>query len=373
MELDSRLVKGLNKQGITKLTKIQEDCLEKAYCGKNIIGCSGTGTGKTLAYLLPIIMKNIDDKGTLYSVIVAPSKELCIQICSQINQLSNNSGIPITAAALFSGVNKQRQLQTLKSKPNIVVGTYQRIYELIKEEKKLAAHQVKTLIIDEADKLLNKDNIEGILALKKCFMRDTQLMLFSATITEDTNRFAKELSDNFESINATEKITIPTNIEHIYFVVPKREQIENVRKVIKALNTKHCLIFSNSKFDTEEIAQKLEFHHYNVSYLHGNIDKNKRRQIIDGFKSGKIEYLICSDIAARGLHFDDVDAVINISLPEKSVDYLHRAGRCGRNGKKAVCASIITEGEANKIKTYQKTFNVNIHQKKLYQGKVVRK
>ena len=160
--------------------------------GKNIIACSGTGTGKTLAFLLPVIMKNIDNK-ELYAVVITPSKELCIQICSQINQLSNNSGIPITAAALFSGVNKQRQLQTLKSKPNIVVGTYQRIYELIKEDRKLAAHQVKTLIIDEADKILNKENIDGITALRKCFMRDIQVMLFSASVTDNTRTLAQQI------------------------------------------------------------------------------------------------------------------------------------------------------------------------------------
>lgn len=373
MELDNRLIKGLKKQNITKLTKIQEESLNPGFEGKNIIGCSGTGTGKTLAFLLPVIMRNIEDKGVLYAAIVAPTKELCIQICSQINQISNNSGIPITAAALFSGVNKQRQLQTLKSKPNIVVGTYQRLYELIKEERKLAAHQVRTLIIDEADKMLNKDNFEGVLALRKCFMRDIQIMLYSASITEETKKYAEQLGGEYVNISATEKITIPSNIEHIYFVVEKREQIEMARKVIKALNTKHCLIFSNSKYDTEEITQKLEYHHYDVACLHANLDKNKRRQIVDSFKCEKLNYLISSDISARGLHFDNVDSVINIGLPEKPVDYLHRAGRCGRDGSKAVCASIITTSDLGKIKLCQKTFNVNMLQKKLYQGKVVRK
>lgn len=373
MELDKRLEKGLKKQGITTLTAIQSDSLEPGCNGKNIIGCSGTGTGKTLAFLLPVIMRNIEDKGSLYAVVVAPSKELCIQICSQINQLSNNSGIPITAAALFSGVNKKRQLDTLKSKPNIVVGTYQRIYELIKEDKKLPAHQVRTLIIDEADKLLNSDNMDGILALRKCFMRDIQIMLYSASVNEATIKHAGLLSDDYVKILTNDKISIPVNIEHQYFVVEKRDKIETVRKVIKALNTTHCLIFSNSKYDIDEITQKLEYHHYNVQALHGNIDKNSRRQILDSFKSGKLNYLVCSDIASRGLHFDNVDAVINIGMPQKAVDYLHRAGRCGRDGNKAVCASIITSNEITLIKTCQKTFKVNFLPKKLYQGKIVRK
>lgn len=379
MDLDKRIEKGLNKIGIREFTQIQKDTYEPAVNGRNIIACSGTGTGKTFAYLIPVIMANIDNN-SLYSVIIAPSKELCIQICSQINLISNNSGIPITAAALFGGVNPKRQLETLKSKPNIVVGTYQRIYELIKE-RRISAHQVKTFIIDEADRMLNKDNIDGILELRKCFMRDIQIMLFSASITASTEEYADMLVRSvdeegnkleFVKIFTSEKMTIPTNIEHIYFVVDKRDKIETVRKVIKALDTKHCMVFSNSKFDTEEITQKMEYHHYNAKCIHSDCTKNERRQIIDNFRTGKLDYLICSDIAARGMDFKNLTSIINIGLPDKPVDYLHRAGRCGRDGADSICASIITESELDKIKSIQKAFAVNIIKKKLYQGKVVK-
>ncbi len=371
MELDKKLMAGLNKAGIKELTQIQKECLEPAVEGRNIIACSGTGTGKTFAYLLPVIMRNLDNK-SLHTVIVAPTKELCIQICSQINLISNNSKIPITAAAIFGGVNKQRQLQSLKGKPEIIVGTYQRIYELIKD-RKIPAHLVKTLIFDEADRILNKDNMEDVILLRKCFMRDIQIMLFSATITAKTRTFAELLTEKYVNIFTNEKITIPTNIEHIYFVVDRREKIETVRKVIKALDAKHCMIFSNSQYDTEEITQKLEYHKYNAKCIHAKCDKNERRQIIDSFRNKKLDFLICSDIAARGLDFKNVNVVINIGIPEKTVDYLHRAGRCGRDGSKAVCASIITENELEIVKQIQKTFSVNMLQKKLYQGKVVRK
>ncbi len=371
MDINEKIWNGLKKIGIKELTAIQKETLEPAMNGKNIIGCSGTGTGKTFAYLIPTIMNNMDNQ-SLYAVIVAPSKELCIQICGEINNLSNSSKIPVTAAAVFGGVNKQRQVETLKRKPNIVVGTYQRIFELIKD-KKLPAHLVKTFIIDEADKLLNSDNIEGITALRKCFMRDIQIMLYSASITQVTEKYASMLTDNFVKIFTTEKLTIPTNIEHIYFVVEQRDKIETVRKVIKALNARHCMVFSNSKYDTEEITQKLAFHKYNAGCIHSDCDKNKRRQIIDGFKASQLDFLIASDIAARGLHFNDVNVVINIGLPEQPVDYLHRAGRCGRDGSKAVCASIITENEIKYIKACQKAFKINILPKTLYQGKVVRK
>ncbi len=371
MELDKRLTAGLNKIGIRELSSIQKECFEPAVNGKNIIACAATGTGKTFAYLLPVITCNADNH-SLYSVILAPTKELCIQICSQINLLSNNSGIPVTAAALFGGVNKQRQLQILKSKPNIVVGTYQRIYELIKEHK-ISVHNVKSFVIDEADRLVNSENIDGIIMLRKCFMRDIQIMLFSASITSATQKTAALLGGDFVNIFTNEKLQIPSNIEHIYFIVERRDKIETVRKVIKALNSRHCLIFSNSRYDADEITQKLEYHHYNAKCVHAGCDKNLRRQIVDSFRNGKTDYLICSDIAARGLDFKDVDAVICIGLPSKPADYLHRAGRCGRNGAKAVCASIITENELQNVKACQKAFGINMMPKKLYQGKIVRK
>ena len=370
-DLDSRLIKGLNSVQIKDLTDIQKKCFEPAFNGSNIIASSRTGTGKTLAFLLPIISANIDNH-TLYSVILAPTKELCIQICQEINKLSNSSGIVITAAALFGGVSKQRQLQTLKSKPNIVVGTYDRIYELIKD-KRISVHNVKTLVIDEADKILVKRNMPDILALRKCFLRDIQVMLFSASIKESTCMEAESLSGNYIKIFTNDKIQIPSNISHYYFISERRDRIETSRKVISALKNRHCIIFTSSKYDTEEISQKLRYHNYNAEHLSAGCDKNLRRQIVDRFRSGKTDYLICSDLVSRGLDFKNVDLVLNIGLPDKPVDYLHRCGRCGRDGKDALCISIVTENELDKIKKIQKTYNVNILAKKIYQGKIVRK
>lgn len=374
ISLDSRLEKGLNKLRIKELTSVQTECLTPGVEGKNIIACSPTGTGKTFAYLLPIIQANnsAEISKELYAVILVPSKELSIQICSQINQLSNQSGIPVTAAALFGGVNKQRQLNTLKSKPNIVVGTYGRIYELIKE-RRLPAHQVKTLVIDEADQLCKEQHLDGILALRKCFMRDIQVMMFSASIKSNVEKVSTDLSIYpFVNIFTKDKISIPSNIKHLYFTVERRDRIEEVRKVIKASGTHHCMIFVNSKFDAEEITQKLEFHQYKVASLTANLNSNARRQIVDQFHKNQIEILICSDMAARGMHFDHLDTIINIGLPEKPVDYLHRAGRCGRDGSEANVLSIVTDSDLPKIKTIQKTFSLNFIAKKLYQGKIVR-
>lgn len=375
-EIDSRIQTAFKALKLTELTDIQARTYEKALKGNNILGCSKTGTGKTFAYLIPTFVRNNDDESssnkTLYSIIVAPGKELCIQICSQINKLSNNSGIPVSAVAVFGGVNTQRQLQALKTKPNIIVGTFQRISELICD-KKISVHNVKTLIFDEADKLLVKENMEEIKAFRKHFLRDTQIMCFSASINEQTRKNAENLSiHEFVNILTNERLEVPKNIEHIYFSVEKRDAIETSRKVIKALNVSRYIIFSNSRYETDEIYQKLNYHKYNVGMIHAGLKQNQKRQVIDDFQAGKTSILICSDITARGLDFDNVDAVINIGLPDKNTDYLHRAGRCGRNGQKAVCASIITENDLSKVKSIRKSFSLNFIAKKVYQGKIVK-
>lgn len=375
-DLSPALGKGLQRLGIRELTEIQKETFAPALAEKNIVGCSPTGTGKTFAYLLPVIQKNQPDGGIskeLYAMIVAPSKELCIQICREINRISNNSGVPVTAAALFGGVNKERQKSTLKSHPNIVVGTYPRLYELIKE-RKLPAHQVKTLIVDEADQLCRAEHLDGMLALRKCLMRDTQIMLFSASMKWNMDGYLADLSkEEFVKIFTKDKLTIPTNIHHFYFVTERRERIEEVRKVIKASGTHRCLIFASSQYDADEITQKLQYHHYSVECLHAKDPSNKRRQVMDSFAKGDLEFIVCSDLAARGIHFDSVDTVINIGLPDQPNDYLHRAGRCGRDGKESFCLSILTENELSRVKAIQKTFSINFCAKKLYQGAIVRK
>lgn len=373
MNIDKILIDALKKQNITELTDIQKDCFDPVMEGKSIIASSNTGTGKTLAYLLPVYQYHIASKdNSLNTVIIAPTKELCMQIINQIKLLSQNAHLDLKAVAVIGGTNEKRQLEQLKTKPQIIVGTYSRIYDLIKL-KKIPAHLVKFFIIDEADKMLNNDNVVGVTDLRKCFMRDIQICLFSASINAKCKKNAENLGKDFVNIFTSNRVTIPTNIDHYYILSTKRDKIETVRKAIKALNSTHCLIFANSRYDIEEITQKMKYHHYDIESLDSNKDKNARKHIIQAFSDKKLQFLVASDVASRGLHFNDLDSVINIGLPDQPLDYLHRAGRCGRNGQKAFCVSILTENELDTIKKYQKTLNINIIQKKLYQGKIVAK
>ena len=206
-------------------------------------------------------------------------------------------------------------------------------------------------------------------------MKFTQVLLFSASVDRKTRTNTLCFKPIFIDINSNSCNTsqIPSTIKHISVISDRRERIETLRKIIKAVKPEKAIIFVNSKYDLEESLQKLEYHHYNVASIAGNKDNSAKKAAIENFRSGKIQLLIATDIAARGLQIDNIDTVINVNLPEDNKEYIHRCGRCGRNGNTGTCISIITDNELNKIKSYQKAFHINIVTKKLYQGKLVAK
>ncbi len=376
INVSEKLIVGLKKQKITEPTPIQVQAYKHIMNKRDLIACSSTGSGKTLAYLLPIISQLNPESKYIQALVLVPTQELAIQVSEQFDLLCSNSDINYKSIFLIGDGNINRQIDALKSKPAVVIGTPARVYQLIKM-KKLRVHDVKHLVIDEADRLIDKTYYENVLSIRKSLMKYTQVLMFSASIDKKTRKAANEISYNPVSLDISKdtnnKDIIPKTIKHYYIIADRRERIETLRKIAKAVKSEKAMIFINTKYDLEESLQKLQYHKYSVSALSGNLDKFAKRKAIDDFKSGKVNYLLTTDIGARGLQIDDVDTIINVNLPEDSKDYLHRAGRCGRNGNSGVCISIITENELNKIKQYQKQFNINIVARKLYNGKLVAK
>lgn len=375
-ELKPSIIEALSVQNIEDMTSVQSETYKFISDNRDVIACSSTGSGKTLAYLVPIINRLEVESKHIQTVVLVPTQELAIQVHDQIEKLFSNAHMALSSQFLIGDGNINRQIESLKNKPSIVVGTPARILQLI-QMKKLRVHDVKTLVIDEADKLMDKTYLESVTSIRKSLMKFTQVLLFSASIDKKTRTIADNLTFkpvlvDISKTKSNESI-IPKTIKHIFIVADRRERIETMRKIAKAANSKKTMVFINTKYDLEESLQKLEYHHYNVAALSGNQDKFEKKKALDGFKNGAIQYLLATDVAARGLQIDDVETVINVNLPEESKEYLHRAGRCGRNGNNGLCISIITENELDEIKKYQKEFHINITQKRLYQGKIVAK
>lgn len=360
---------------IVNMTEIQRQTYKHIMDNRDIIACSSTGTGKTLAYLIPIINRLKKDNHNIQAVVLVPTAELAIQVNNTLKDIFAHMDNTFASVALIGDVNISRQIDAIKSnKPAIIVGTPNRIHQLI-SNKKIKVHEVKTLVLDEADKLFDKTFIQDVEAVRKSLMKFTQVLLFSASVDKKTRTNTLCFKPIFIDINSNSGNTsqIPSTIKHISVISDRRERIETLRKIIKAVKPEKAIIFVNSKYDLEESLQKLEYHHYNVASIAGNKDNSAKKAAIDNFRNGKIQLLIATDIAARGLQIDNIDTVINVNLPEDNKEYIHRCGRCGRNGNTGTCISIITDNELNKIKSYQKAFHINVVNKRLYQGKLVAK
>lgn len=370
LNLNPSLISALGKEKITVPTEIQEMVIPKALKNSDLIAQSETGTGKTLAYLLPVFEKVDALKKEMQVIVLVPTHELAIQVQRQVERLTQNSGINISSTPIIGDVNIARQIEKLKEKPHIIIGSSGRILELIKK-KKITAHTIKTIIIDEADKLMDDNNVEDVKAVIKSTLKERQLMMFSATISAKTISKAKELMKEPEIIRGEVKHTVPSSIEHLYFVAEQREKIEVLRKTVRILNPPKAIVFMNKSDEAEVLTAKLKYHGLKAESIHGSNKKLDRKKTMEDFRNGKLQLLVASDIAARGLHLEGVTHIFNMDMPEDSKDYLHRAGRTGRNGSHGVVVNIVTERELTFLRMHEKALKINTAGKSTYKDSIV--
>lgn len=368
--LNEELLEAVESLKIAEPTEIQEKAIPVALDGKSIIGQSETGTGKTLAYLLPILQRIDSSKQEMQCIILAPTHELVAQINNTVKELIASSGSSIKSTSLIGSANIKRQMDKLKEKPQILVGSSGRVLELI-GKKKITTHTIKVLVMDEGDKLLDKNNIDNVKKIVKLTPNNKQTMLFSATLANDTLSKCKELVGEAEVIRVKASNKVNENISHVYFLVEHRDKIEALRKLINAAKPEKALVFINSSYDVNMTLSKLQFNKIKAEALHGVNFKENRQKALEDFRKGKIQVLVASDIAARGLDIKGITHVINLDIPEDPKDYLHRVGRVGRAGEKGVAYSIVTEREEAFIKQFEKNFNINIEKKQIYMAEIV--
>lgn len=369
--INEKITGGLKKENIKYAAEIQCKAIPEALLGKDIVVESETGSGKTLVYIVPIFQKIHWESKDVQAYILAPTHELAIQVHNVIKTLAYNSDIPVRSAVVIGNVNIKRQIEILKKeKPHIVVGSTGRILQLIKI-KKLKSHTVKTIVVDEADKLLDKNNINEVKAIIKTTLRERQLMFFSATIDNRTLDISRDLMKDYKFIRGEQKTSINENIEHMCFMCEGRDKIVILRKLVHILNPRRTIVFVNKPNEIETLMEKLKYHKLKAEAIYGTIDKKARKKALQDFKSGKINLLVASDIAARGLDIEDVDYVFSYDIPEETDNYLHRVGRTARAGKSGKSICIFTAREHNLLKQYEKIFDIKINLKDMHKGKII--
>lgn len=354
------------KAGYDQPTAVQEETISTILEGKDLIVESPTGTGKTLAYLLPIIQKLDETIQNVQAVILVPSRELSMQILEEIRKFTK--GTTIKGASFIGGANIKKQVEKLKDRPQIVVGTPGRVLELI-QAKKLKMHEVKTIVIDEADQLIANEHIQIIKNIIKATLKERQLLFFSATITKEAQQIASELGKSPQFIRIQQK-NQGKHIAHLYIKSEQREKIDVLRKIMHT-NPGRTIAFLKNTNKVEEAAIKLQYHGINLAVLAGEGKKKERKEAIVQFRSGKVPLLLTTDVAARGLDIQDVQTVIHFDFPSTTEQYLHRSGRTGRMGKEGTVISIVNAIEEGFLQKMGKELQVDMIEKQLRGGKLV--
>ncbi|MBN2261178.1 MAG: DEAD/DEAH box helicase [Clostridiales bacterium] len=369
LKINNKIIVGLEKENIIIPTKIQMDTITLAIDNKDIIAQAITGSGKTLAYLIPSFERIDPDSKDLHTIVLAPTHELVVQINNVIKNLAADSNFPIRSTTIIGEVNIKRQIENLKMKPHIIVGTPGRIIELIKL-KKIKAHQVSTIVLDEADKLLSDDYIQTVKDIIKTTQRDRQILIFSASIDKIALMRASELTKEPHLVNLNDE-RINNDIDHLCIISTKRDKIDTLRSLIHAAKPKKTIVFVNKNDLIQEVVARLIFHKIDAVGIFGNAIKADRKKAIDSFKNGKATVLVASDLVARGLDLQDITHIINLDIPSSLNEYLHRVGRTGRADKKGTAISIITENEVQYLMKIEELNGIAFSVKELYKGKLI--
>jgi superfamily II DNA/RNA helicase len=368
-QLNPFLQQAWEKAGFEAMTSVQSTTIPLIIEGKDVAAESPTGTGKTLAYLLPVLNKIDAKMQNTQAVILASSQELVMQILAEIQKWGEGSGIK--SASLIGGANLKRQIDKLKKSPHIIVGTPGRTNELIKQ-KKLKMHKVHTIVLDEGDQLLTPEHNETVKSIVKSTLADQrQLLLFSATLPEAVEKSINRLANDPEIIKVKKDDTIDAaKVEHIYFLSEQRDKIKILEKIARLDGTK-SLVFIKDIPNLIIAAEKLNFKDIPVGQLHSELTKQDRQKYLNKFREGNNEMLLVTDIAARGLDIKGVTHVVHFDFPREQDKYIHRSGRTGRFGAEGTVISIVNEREERDLKKFCKALNIEPVLKEFYGGKIV--
>jgi len=363
--LSQNCLEALEKKGFEEPTLIQDKIIP-LFLGKDIdiIGQAQTGTGKTAAFGLPLIEKLKLGSRYPQALILAPTRELALQVAQEINSLKGNKNLQI--AAVYGGQSIEEQLRRLHKGVDIVVGTPGRILDHLRR-KSLNLATIEYLILDEADEMLNMGFIEDVEEILKHTNKNKRILLFSATMPERIVSLAKKYMKEYEIIRIKAEQPTVALTDQIYFEVQYADKLEALCRIVDVEHEFYGLVFCRTKIDVDELARKLIDRGYDAEALHGDISQFQRERILDKFKKKRINILVATDVAARGIDIINLTHVINYSLPQDPESYVHRIGRTGRAGKEGTAITFVTPDETRKLIFIKRIAKTNIRKERLPQ------
>jgi ATP-dependent RNA helicase DeaD len=350
--LSNELMKAISRMGFEETTPIQAKTIPLSLQNKDVIGQAQTGTGKTAAFGIPLIEKVDVKNEAVQGLVVAPTRELAIQVSEELYKIGAVKRVRVLP--IYGGQDIERQIRALKKHPHIIVGTPGRLIDHI-NRKTLRLEHVHTVVLDEADEMLNMGFIDDIEAILSNVPKQRQTLLFSATMPEPIRRIAERFMNDPELVKVkTKEMTVP-NIQQYYLEVQEKKKFDILTRLLDIQAPELAIVFGRTKRRVDELAEALNLRGYAAEGIHGDLSQAKRLSVLRKFKEGAIEILVATDVAARGLDISGVTHVYNFDIPQDPESYVHRIGRTGRAGKTGVAITFVTPREIGQLHNIERT------------------
>lgn len=360
----------LRNNGITKPTPIQVQAIPMIMAGRDMVGQSQTGTGKTLAFILPILEKIDAAKPAVQALIITPTRELALQITNETAKLAGKLGINVLS--VYGGQDVERQIKKLKGGTQIVIGTPGRLMDHLRR-KTIYLSSVSKLVLDEADQMLHLGFLEDVEALVQQTSPKRQTLLFSATMPSKIRGLASRYMKNPVDIRVQSEHVTLDEIKQLMVAVPESEKLNKLCGLIDEYRPYLAMIFCHTKKRATEVTSALAQRGYEADELHGDLSQNKREQVLRRFRDAKIQILVATDIAARGLDVEGVTHVLNYDIPRDVDSYIHRIGRTGRAGESGMAITLFDPHEEPLVRMIEQGIHVSIEKHKISGQRIVPK
>lgn len=361
--LDESILKAIDAMGFEEPSKIQAEVIPILLKGHDVIGQAQTGTGKTLAFGAPILSRIVRSEGKINSIILTPTRELAIQVNDELNRIAKFTKIKLLPA--YGGQPIERQISALRRGIDIVVGTPGRVLDLIRR-KALNLSSIRFLVLDEADEMLNMGFIDDIEEIIKNSNEGRQTMLFSATMPEEIKRLAKRyMKPEMKHIAILKNAMTVATVDQYYYEIKNKDRFETLCRILDVDEPSSAIIFCKTKRGVDELVEGLQGRGYSTEGMHGDMNQNQRINTLRKFKEGNLEFLIATDVAARGIDVENVTHVINYDLPQDVESYVHRIGRTGRANREGVAYTLVTAREYMSLKHIEKVTKSKIRRREI--------
>lgn len=349
--LDAEILKAIKRSGFEEATPIQEQTIPLVLQGKDVIGQAQTGTGKTAAFGLPIIQDVDTSKRQIQAVVISPTRELAIQTQEELFRLSKDKHGKVQV--VYGGADIRRQIQNLRNAPQILVGTPGRLLDHIRRKTVDLSH-VQSLVLDEADEMLDMGFLEDIESIISSLPKQRQTLLFSATIPKQILKIGEKFMDEPSVVKIKSKELTTDLVDQFYVKAREFEKFDTMTRIIDVQAPALTIIFGRTKRRVDELSKGLEARGYNAAGIHGDLTQQRRMTIMNKFKAGKLDILVATDVAARGLDISGVTHVYNYDIPQDPESYVHRIGRTGRAGHHGVSVTFVTPNEMDYLRVIER-------------------